>query len=244
MQDSTTEYILRSGGEIVRRDSTERNIILSEAVINQLCTSVTVHTPNVCWAVVQDAAPNSSVSLITRGREVYASFPINSLNIRAPYRLINGAMVPVFSSSADPILGLKWTAPGTMRIRVLIQFKQEVSSPRRFTMLMMWVYAYDRDGAAYRLPLPNLYEDCKVCNGDQHFHYCATIQDTIQHVMEMFQNSSWNADLWTTVDESQTLFSFLPEGDGAQQTFKSRVVEPWQSYCRKVATAYSVMVQL
>jgi len=236
------EYVLRAGGEIVRRDIVERNVTINENVVNQLCTATVTTTRNVFEAFVN--GDRSMVSTVTRGREFYCAFPLRSVVIRSPYRLTGGAMIPYFNSPHDPTLSLTWTPPASMRLRILAQMQSELSAPNRHRVMQVWMYAFDKEGGCYRLPLPNLYEDCKVCSGDQRVIWSETAQIAIQHFMEVFKSSPWNADLWTTVEESQTLFRFTPEGEGANQIFKPIVMDDWIRLTKKVATAFSLLVPL
>ena len=233
------EYVLKQGGILIRRDTTERNVAVGDQVINQLAMNSVTQVKNVFACSVNNLP--TFVSVITRGREFYCSFRMNTLTIKSPFRLVDGILIPMFSSPNDPVMPMVWVVPPNMKLRVLLQMTVEPGAPYRSVAAIMWLYAYDNNGNAYRLPLPNLYDDCKVCTGTQGRTLVQTMQLAIEQHMETFRVSTWNADLWTTVTESQTLFRFKPEGD----EFKPLpVAENWFIHCKKVATAFSAMIPL
>lgn len=75
------------------------------------------------------------------------------------------------------------------------------------------------EGNAYRLPIPNIYEDCSVCMGD----YSPSAHNLISNLqgnLDQFLNSNWNSDLIVSGKENlKSMFRFTPlaEGEGFHQ---------------------------
>jgi hypothetical protein len=96
-----------------------------------------------------------------------------------------------------------------------------------------WLFACDQEQRGYRLPLPNLHDDCRICtgafDGDQ-----ATALECVQASLAQFHRSKWNADLLRAGETAQKFFRFQPTAD----TFTTLPIQgEWTQHCEKVATA-------
>jgi hypothetical protein len=97
-----------------------------------------------------------------------------------------------------------------------------------------WLFACDVDKRGYRLPLPNLHDDCRICtgafDGDQE-----TAFDCVKASLEQFNKSKWNADLMRTSEQSKQFFRFKPTRDG----FETLPIQSdnWTMLCEKVGSA-------
>jgi hypothetical protein len=96
-----------------------------------------------------------------------------------------------------------------------------------------WLFACDQDHRGFRLPLPNLHDDCRICTGNFEDRY-DTGGEAVLASLEQFRKSKWNADLMRTVERSQKFFRFQP----TNETFHTLPIEAadWTALCDKVST--------
>jgi hypothetical protein len=96
-----------------------------------------------------------------------------------------------------------------------------------------WLFAFSQSNRGYRLPLPNLHDDCRICTGSFPDHY-PTGAEAVLASLEQFRKSKWNADLMRTAEESQKFFRF----QATNETFATLPIEAadWTSLCEKVST--------
>lgn len=155
---------------------------------------------------------------------------INRIPLHARFRLSNNVLVPAFASNTDVELPLIWHAPKEVRLAFAVRTEAEGDCVR---VCGNWLFACDGDNRGYRLPLPNLHDDCLICTGNFAEHH-ATGQECVTASLEQFRKSKWNADLMRTIEKSQQFFRFQPTND----TFETLpiAVTDWTSLCDKVST--------
>ena len=98
-----------------------------------------------------------------------------------------------------------------------------------------WLFACDADKRGYRLPLPNLHDDCRICTGA--FDDLGNGRRCVTASLEQFRKSKWNADLMRTSEQSQKFFRFQP----TKETFETLPIQAddWTTLCDKVGHAPS-----
>lgn len=104
-----------------------------------------------------------------------------------------------------------------------------------------YLFACDTRNRAYRLPLPNLFDDCKVCTGEfAHTHPSGAT--AVAASVEQFRASQWNSDLMPAVERAQQCFRFQP----THESFATLpvAVPDWTTLCDKVSTAVSERIVL
>lgn len=154
--------------------------------------------------------------------------------------MINGVLVPMFASNTDPEMPLVWKAPKNVRLVFVIRtaLSEEGDGTEISTNYLI---AYNEEKNGFRLPLPNLHDDCMVCMGEfEHTH--KTAQECVLASLEQFNKSKWNADLMRTVEKSQKFFRFQP----TNESFETLAIESadWTSLCDKVGMAFMERVVL
>ncbi len=228
-----TEIILRENGTLTERTLTERELQAEGDVLALLNEEVTRTQRHVL------TVPGWGVAHANVGaHDTLWSVPIQQLPLKARFRLINGVLVPMFASTTDLELPLRWTAPPAVRLVFVVRTEAAESY---VTIGGNWLFAFDAQRHGYRLPLPNLYDDCSVCTGD--FEDCYdTVQLALAASLQQFERSAWNADLMRTVAQSQKFFRFRPTND----TFETLPIEAtdWTTLGNKVATALMERVTL
>jgi hypothetical protein len=151
--------------------------------------------------------------------------------LSARFRLINGVLVPAFTSNTDLEMPLVWRAPKEVRLAFVVRTQSAEGS---VCIDGNWLFALDAANRGYRLPLPNLHDDCRICTGSFENHY-ATGGQCVAASLEQFRKSQWNADLMRSVEQAQKFFRFQP----TNQTFETLPIlaEDWTALCNKVSTA-------
>jgi hypothetical protein len=98
-----------------------------------------------------------------------------------------------------------------------------------------WLFAFSKDNNGYRLPLPNLHDECSICTGEFDDSYDTALGGIVAS-LEQFNQSKWNSDLMRTVAQSQKFFRFRP----TNETFTTLPIEAadWTTLCgERVSTA-------
>lgn len=228
------EIIIQQNGTLIERTINERNLNAEQTVLNALtedvCRSVR-HAFNVPeWGSV-----HASVGL----KDIIWSVPINRIPLYAKFRPFKDIVVPVFASTTDEIeMPLIWKALEAVRV-VFVILTEDLDG--RITINGNWLFALDCNKRAYRLPLPNLHDDCRICTGEFNFDHDTAFQ-SIQASLEQFSKSKWNADLMRTIEQSQKFFRFRP----TNETFETLPVDApdWTTLCEKVSTTITERIIL
>ncbi len=221
-----TEIIISENGSITERTIKERELKVEDSVMDALTSEVFRTVRNVMvvpeWGVV-----HASVGI----NDTLWTVPIDRIPMRARFRVISGVLVPMFASSTELELPLVWRAPKEVRLAFVLQTEWVDERPE---VTANYLFAYSADHNGYRLPLPNLHDDCMVCTGEfQRSH--DSVYDCIAASLKQFNQSRWNADLMRTVEKSQKFFRFNP----TNESFETLAIEAgdWTSLCDKVSTA-------
>lgn len=224
-RETKKEIVFRQDSTAILRTIFEETLAISETMVAHLAESY--HTPVHNLFRVNGKPVNARIG---SGGEFY-TVTLDRLALKCRWRLVNGEpdlWVPNIGSNIDPIVTLYWVPPGTMQLLMLIKSIQGVFK-------YAWLVAINQDQAdtRLRLPLGNIFEDCKLCLGDNSVTG-STVEEMILNAIQVLEASEWNTDLWThKSEETQKLFRFRPNPDkGFTQ------LEPdgdWRSMCKTVA---------
>jgi hypothetical protein len=221
----TIEIILRSDGALAERIIKERELDAGQAVLDALTDGVTRELRN-ALAIPEWGRVHASVGL----NDTLWTVAINRIPLHARFRLINQVLVPAFASATDMEMPLVWQAPEAVRLGFVVRTESETDGIR---VAGNWLFACDADHRGYRLPLPNLHDDCLICTGNFPDRYDSA-SEGIAASLEQFRKSKWNADLMRTIERSQKFFRFQP----TNETFTTLPIEAadWTTLCDKVST--------
>lgn len=221
----TTEIIIRENGTLTERVIRERDLATGPSVLDALTEGVTRELRSVLslpeWGLV-----HASVGL----HDTLWTVALGKIPLHARFRLVEGVLVPAFASVTDLELPLVWHAPKEIRLAFVIRSKFENECVR---IAGNWLFACDQDQRGYRLPLPNLHDDCLICTGNFDDRY-ASGAECVAASLEQFRKSKWNSDLMRTVERSQQFFRFQPTNESF--TTLSIAVADWTTLCDKVST--------
>jgi hypothetical protein len=220
------EIIIRDNGTLTERTIVERDLKAEGEVLDELTAEVTRRQRNVM------PVPGWGVAHADVGfADTIWSVPINRIPLKARFRVVNGVLVPMFASMTDLEMPMVWSAPKEVRLVFAVRSKLEEDYIK---VDGNWLFAFNQDHNGYRLPLPNLHDECTLCTGrfeDSHDTALAAITASL----EQFNQSKWNADLMRTVAQSQQFFRFRP----TNETFETLPIAAadWTTLCDKVSTA-------
>jgi len=228
-----TEIIIRENGTLTERVIRERALEAEASVLDALTSEVTRTLRNVT-AIPEWGVAHANVGL----NDTIWSVAIDRIPLIARFRLINGVLVPMFASTTDHEMPLVWHSPAEVRLVFVV--RTEFNNDH-ISVAGNWLFAYDQDNRGYRLPLPNLHDDCLICTGNFADRYNSA-GEGISASLEQFRKSKWNADLMKTVEQSQKFFRFHP----TNETFETLPIlaADWTALCNKVSTAIMERVVL
>jgi hypothetical protein len=221
-----TEIIIRDNGTLTERTITERDLKAEGEVLDALTADVSREIRNVM------PVPGWGVAHANVGEtDTLWSVPIDRIPLKARFRLVNGVLVPMFASSTELEMPLVWQSPKEVRLAFVIRTELVEDC---VVVRGNWLFAFNQENKGFRLPLPNLHDDCTLCTGAFEDSY-NTAQEAVVASLEQFNKSKWNSDLMRTVAESQKFFRFRP----TNETFETLPIEAadWTTLCDKVATA-------
>ena len=220
------EIIIRDNGTLTERTIRERDLKAEGEVLDELTADVTRSQRNVL------AIPGWGVAHANVGLEdTIWSVAINRIPLKARFKLVNSVLVPMFASMTDLEMPMVWMAPPEVRLVFVVRTTVEDDC---VVVGGNWLFAYSKDNNGYRLPLPNLHDECTICTGQFEDSYDTAMQAVVAS-LEQFNRSKWNADLMRTVAQSQQFFRFRP----TNETFETLpiVAADWTTLCDKVSTA-------
>ena len=186
-----------------------------------------------------------SCGLITTENELYAFRFLKELKLNSLFEVgADKLLRPVFMNQVDqrmhaekyPRFTASWRVPDSMRLMFAAKvFVESIRAPYTSSSHACYLIAWCNDRKAFRLPLPNLFDNCDVCTGN--FDGTGTcIQSAFAAACTQMEKAEWNSDLLDAAWErgSDTMFRFKPEADGmASVAFEGN----WKELCPKVATA-------
>jgi hypothetical protein len=220
-----TEIILNHDGSFVERLINERPLNVGQGVLDTLTENVCRQVRNV-FHLPEWGAVHASVGL----HDVLWCIALDKIPLHARFKLINQVMVPMFASGTDLEMPLVWKVPVSVKVVFCVLTKE---SDGFVSVEGNWLFACDQDKRGFRLPLPNLHDDCRICTG-QFEGEQETAFECVKASLDQFAVSKWNSDLMRTIEQSQKFFRFLPTKD----TFESLPIQgEWTGLCSKVSTA-------
>lgn len=160
-----------------------------------------------------------------------ATVEVVALPLNIPVALVGGLHVPWFVSSQN-YLNMVWSPPPNMNIRLMVSFHDGGMSSAH-------LIAVDPEGEHWRLPLPNMYEDGKLCHNQRPGG--ETIIESLNNFLSSFAASRWNTDLYqdTRKIPMESMFRWRADEKGFQQ--QPMVVpegKAWTALCEKISVKH------
>jgi hypothetical protein len=182
--------------------------------------------------LIEKNAPGGiGIALGPKGQFV-ARMTISKLPMNAPFCVEGITMAPVFDGNF-PIIKQEWVVPDNMLLYLAVHLTPGMEC------LDQYLVAVDSERRTWRLPVSNLYAECRLCSGRFDSHGKDLI-DILQKVWAQFYNGSWNADLYGDSsplrrNSTKLLFSYKVNNEKIEQAIPPK---NWQALCEKVATEF------
>ena len=184
----TQEIILKPDGQALLRT-------ISEApcnIVNSLAERLSSSTPRVVKRLF--STTNESIGVVATGTEVYLGCRVTSIELNMHWRMEGNTLLPFPVSKKDVATGivvkLKWEPRGGMHLAFLARIHKDLHIENRHCFLL----ALDSSGRNFRLPLPNIYDDCSICMGEFDSSGQSYLE-VFQKALTQFRNAGWNSDL-------------------------------------------------
>lgn len=170
------------------------------------------------------------VQLALAEKKALAAVEVKSLNIKCySQSTAEGLIVPTFS----PLNGgavertLTWRVPDDMQLKLAVngRFSEGI-----WQYVEGFFYAKHRSGTPggyFKLPLPNLFPDGRICLGRSFAPTARSLLGLLQICFGQLQETIWGGDLMPLVSCSQQLFRW-------QGTNQQPPTAAWPSLCTRV----------
>ena len=172
------------------------------------------------------------VTLCHSPENCLAMVKVPSFTIRTFAKQEGEVLYPTFTIlSGDVERSMRWTAPEGMRLFMAVKASPDEEA-RKWRHIESYFFAKsdaaDRAGF-YRIPLPNLYADGRICLGRNYDGSAANLIGVLKKSLAQLNESSWNTDLIPVMDRCRELFRFNPS------TLQSLPpVGPWENSCTRI----------
>lgn len=226
------EYVIKEDGGLIRRDIVERELEITQAGLEALGNSIIRRTTSIYH--LKDFGP-AHIALGAESNIVFFTVELKRIPLRAPFKLVKeSTLVPQFGDNSLDTLSLEWEAPEGMSIRFLnmCTVNEGGRANQRWHSTKAWLFAGTTDNRQFRLPLPNIYDDCRICEGEW-VRTASNGEECLLKALTQFEKSEWNADLWRAPENTQSMFRFTPNKEGFTQM---AISGDWTNLSFKVGT--------
>lgn len=171
------------------------------------------------------------------GRSIILAQHIPSLLLTTHYKPRAGSdpcLTPEFGQKDETISLTKpeWKPPASARLWFITH------ATMRSSVTCYLVFTRSDKPGIWKLPLPNTYDDGKLCMGDafeEALHGLRSAPNDTElglhaAALEHFRNTAWNGDLWRNRDATDALFRFNFEGK------QLPVPDRWADWCSGVSS--------
>lgn len=227
------EYVIREQGAIVRRNVREDVLNVPPDFLQRLNGDTNLIVRDIMTA----SGPQQFSELPVHGRigtkYSYYTMRLPAIVFQCTFKTIAGdplILFPDFTGGQE--LVMVWEAPHSMALAFVVS----VNHDRHPTTPTQWLFAVDPQGVTWRLPIANLFEDCKLCLGDG-WADPGSHSSCVSQALQQLIKSPWNKDLWGAAgnvrDHTAAMFRWSVDKEGKRSQLP--VPENWQPLCTKVA---------
>lgn len=234
--------VLSDDGKLFRERTVLQEVAVNEDEIFQAMQDG--FKINLRDVMVVDGCP---VHLRTNGKlqddimTVWATIGLDRIRLNTSYVMEEGVLVPTFKARGRendndaPVMPLEWMvqkAAPRLKLWMLTYTKHnQADNTRPFHLGESWLIATSQTNRHYRLPLPNVYSDCKICMGD-FTKTGGTLAECLHNDLRQFFSSNWNADLAPDMESARKMFRFKPSNEGTETL---PVIGNWNNLCGRVS---------
>lgn len=185
---------------------------------------------------------NLPVHMLISGSNLTHLVRLPSFKLSTYYTIRTGprggspAMVPVFKADGGAIrLTPDWTPPSDMALFFLSHFTFSSGYWAYSQSSLVAISLTKNVNGIFKLPLPNVYANCKLCLGREanETHNDAQMLTSVVFAksLAIFQNSNWNTDMISenNLEVTEAMFRFSAEDNKTQLP----VMKEWAQSCIK-----------
>lgn len=224
---TSIEHVI-TNGRIYRRRIDYSEVRLTTEVVATLTADVQYQIPKICMHEL------GTVSVSVSGTHSYWSVRLSYLPLRCPFALTGSTLIPSPGGDRSTLMTMKWSPPKNMGLYFLCRCHAANESANINSCVdLCYLIAVSPDGNTWRLPLGNLYDDGRICMGQESFGSKNQL-DCLNMALTQFSNSEWNTDLWKDKTATGKMFRFCPNDAGFDQM---DVTGSWTASCMKIGVA-------
>ncbi len=179
-----------------------------EALISQYANNKAIGIPN----AYQVDGLEIKLSVLRTHSVLSAIIP--GLQMNTKFILSDGKLLPKFDGHASAVpASLFWKAPANMNLFFAVQTRHNEHADNHYWAINPFLWAMVKGEKNYwRLPLPNVYDESRVCLGDLFFDIKSkSLPELWKLCYQRFVHSTWNADLLANkLLHAQAMFQFSP----------------------------------
>lgn len=233
------EIVITADNKILKRSTNESALEITDTVVATLLSDVSLGVGPVGEVRYLDKPTVFALSLVSKN-SLYATVRLPALKIVSTYLVGQGGLLlPTFGRGGDRMSAV-WVKPTDIDLEIVMLISAAYRPAEGWYHGMLWLFGMDKSATTWRLPLPNLYDDGRICTGNNSTHQ-PTLIGLLEVTLAAFANSPWNTDFYNTTTESPKFFRFKADK-------KDLVTQPidgdWKKLSRKVGTSLSRYIQL
>jgi len=196
---------------------------------------------------------DNPVHMSFKKNELFVFTRLHSITLTSHYYLNPDDKIlrPIFIKTDDsqskqhPIMSPKWVCPESMSlyfVSKVYNWNIPRLCPKTQPDQSNYLFALDANKVAWKLPLPNIFEDGAVCMG-RFDGGAESIQAAFALALGQFYNSAWNSDLNSsqTSQKAGSMFMFKPTETSVEQVPMDESTH-WSNLCTKIATRVTDIV--
>lgn len=231
------EILLSDDGKLFRRNVTQREVVINEDSVfaalkegqkTRIRDALFIGKEPVGLCIITDK---------TAWVQVHATIPLRFVRFNSNFKMEGKVMVPVFEKPTPdrPRFNVDWdintACSGKVKLWLLVLTKHKPEDPLHY-VTNCYLAATSATNRTYRIPLSNVYDDCRICMGDDWNEKSKpTLPQVLDAALSQFLNSPWNSDLRKTTEKSDAFFRFNPT-DGGFETLPAN--GQWNKLCERV----------
>lgn len=225
-------FVLTPNGSLARWEINKTELNLTESITANFCTHVVRQAYQAfnIKDIDPSVEPRNVGLTVMAGLQCVVSLPIRKIPMSAPFAVQGNRMWPEFDQK-HPVIRLDWVVPDNMILVLAVHIDSGMQ------VIDHHLVAFDHATRAFRLPISNLYADCRLCSG-RFNNVGVSVLDCCRRAWQQFHVSPWNADLYgdsKAERRAATKEMFSYQVDNANITQKPFAGD-WTTLCEKVAT--------
>ncbi len=237
-----TYYKINPDGRIYRRTNVEVEVNIADEVLATLQSGVPTRVRAMFDSLSKNPVVKSNV-VFKGNNHAFVTSGLSELVIKAPFRMEGEYLMPYFNSKEDPIMSIPWKNPADMWLYLCVSANYIPADPYRGLWGFSQAYLFalgpipssGKPQPVYRLPLPNIYDDARICMGPgQSVAAQMTLHDLLKTTHQVLVASQWGVHFLKDKGLTDQLFRFKPLKDGFETIPPANA--QWWKVCEKIAT--------